>query len=174
MRLFTALEIVADARDALLSLEPIDSAALLQDQPHITLRYIGDVSEAMASAISKELRDIRLTRFAQTISGVGAFYCQEAPNYLWAGVDKSAELTALYNAIGSALLKLGVEAEQREYVPHVTLAKLHSSDHQRVEAYIAKHANFDVSVNVNYFCLYASERVNGKSVYKKLEEYKLR
>ena len=95
------------------------------------------------------------------------------PNYLWAGVEKSPKLIALYDEIGSTLMKLGLEGERREYVPHITIAKLYSSDHQSVESYISKHENFDISANVNCFCLYATELAGGKSVYKKMEEYKL-
>jgi len=172
-RLFTALEIPGPVKEELSRIEPKDDNVKLPVQPHITLHFIGNVSHIMASSICSELKNVESNCYTQKISGVGAFYRRKAPFCLWAGVDKCNGLNALHSAVGCSLGRLGLDLGKREYKPHITIARLKSSNEKYVQSYISNHANFKASFSVKSFCLYTSEFEQGKPVYTKMQEYNL-
>jgi len=172
-RLFTALEIPGRVKEELSRIEPIGDNVKLAVQPHITLHFIGNVSHIMASSICSELKNVESTCYTQKISGVGAFYRRKAPFCLWAGVDICNGLNALHSAVGCSLGRLGLDLGKREYKPHITIARLKSSNEKYIQSYISNHANFKTSFSVKSFCLYTSEFEQGKPVYTKMQEYNL-
>mgnify|MGYP000016101066 CR=1 FL=1 len=172
-RLFTALEIPDPVKEELSRLEPKGNNIKVQNQPHITLHFIGKVSDIVASSICSELNNIELNCYTQAISGVGAFYRGKTPHSLWAGVDKCNGLNTLHSAVGSSLSKLGIELDKREYRPHITIARLRSSNEKYVQSYISNHENFKTSFSVKRFCLYSYVFEQGKPVYTKVQEYNL-
>src|SRR5215469_6783772 len=99
---------------------------------HLTLRFIGEVGEDLASDIDGALLPLRAKPFAVTITGVGRF----ADRMLWAGVEKSEALVHLRDKIESALVRLGLEPETRRYAPHVSLARLRNASEAKVQAFL--------------------------------------
>ena len=55
--------------------------------------------------------------------GLGFFPNERRPRVLWAGMEASANLPELVASIERALAPLGIPAESREFVPHLTLAR---------------------------------------------------
>src|SRR5690242_13145374 len=90
---------------------------------HLTLRFIGEVDEGVASDIDAALARIRAPRFAVTLTGIGHFG-GAAPRLLWAGVESNAALFHLRDKIEAAVVRAGLAAETRRFSPHVTLARL--------------------------------------------------
>src|SRR5271170_6536191 len=58
---------------------------------HLTLRFIGEVDEGVASDIDAALLRLSAPRFALTLAGVGQF----GTRMLWVGVEKSPALLQL-------------------------------------------------------------------------------
>ncbi len=125
IRLFTALEIPASASDHLCTLQSgLQNARWISPENfHITLRFIGDVSEDMAFEIDESLSLIRAEPFDLHLSGLGSFG-HSKPHALWAGVADSDPLHALHARQETAMQKLGLKPEPRKYTPHVTIARL--------------------------------------------------
>ena len=46
------------------------------------------------------------------------------PETVWAGVAPHEPLKALHKKVDQALARVGVEPDQRAYLPHITLARL--------------------------------------------------
>src|SRR5437763_15223563 len=108
---------------------------------HLTLRFIGEVDEGMASDIDAALARVRARRFAVTLAGAGCFG-GDKPRQLWIGVDANDLLLQLRDRIESALRRAGVPADTRRYSPHVTLARLKQVAVPQLQEFLAAHALF--------------------------------
>ena len=172
-RLFTAIDIPRNIKTDLARLEPDGDSLGIQSQPHITLHFVGHVSDELALDISSELNTIELAAYNQEIEGVGAFTKGRPPHILWAGVRKCAGLMNLHTAIGDSLTKVGHKIEDRDYTPHITIARLKHRSPELLELYLSANSGFSASFRVNSFRLYSSEFKEGKLIYRKLQEYKL-
>jgi RNA 2',3'-cyclic 3'-phosphodiesterase len=95
-------------------------------QLHITVWFIGEVSEPRARAIEDAVRPpFDLPPFTLSIGGAGLFPPSGRPRVFWIGVNKGgAELARIYRDVGRRLAPLGFEPERRAYSAHVTLARV--------------------------------------------------
>jgi 2'-5' RNA ligase len=130
MRLFTAIDIDPRVRDrlgALLArLRPLAKLSwTTPDRMHITTKFIGEWPEdrlgemknTLASAGSPGVIDI-------SIRDLGWFPNTRRPRVFWAGVHGGAALHDLARATEEAVFRIGVAREERDYSPHLTLARL--------------------------------------------------
>ena len=137
---------------------------------HLTLRFIGEVDEGLASDIDAALVQIRAPRFALALAGVGHF----GDRMLWAGVDKSPPLMHLRDKVESALVRLGLAPEMRRYAPHVTLARLRNASAAKLHAFLAEHALFrSEPFPVERFNLIASYLTKSGAIYEDQADYPL-
>lgn len=96
---------------------------------HLTLKFLGEISEDQAVAVGHALATIASVspRFPFRIRGLGCFPPgRSAPRVIWAGVVDEPRLLSVHKAIESACLRLGFEAEPREFRPHLTLGRVKS------------------------------------------------
>ena len=132
MRAFLAIPVVAPALDALLLLRqqlvadldgvrwaPIDSA-------HITLHFLGALTEEQAALALRELRPVIAAGAPITLrlAGLGSFPSEARPRVLWCGVD--GEIDALRSVVersASVLESAGVTVDHRDQRPHCTLGR---------------------------------------------------
>jgi 2'-5' RNA ligase len=141
---------------------------------HLTLRFIGEVDEGMASDIDAALVRIRAPPFAVTLAGAGSFG-GERPRLLWVGIEDSAPLFQLQERIETALRRAGVPPDTRRYSPHVTLARLKQVAVPRVQEFIVANALFRAPpVAVERFSLIASYPTKSGAIYEDQADYKLR
>jgi 2'-5' RNA ligase len=137
---------------------------------HVTLRFIGEVDEGMASDIDAALAQIRAPRFALELAGVG----QWGMRSLWVGVERNPALLHLHGKVENALLRLGLEPEGRRYAPHVTLARLKGTANAKLRAYLGDHALFRAEpFAVDRFSLIASYLTKSGAIYEDQADYPL-
>jgi 2'-5' RNA ligase len=101
---------------------------------HLTLRFIGEVSNDIAADIDLALADVSAPGFALQLDGIGNFGRGKRPHALWVGVAPSTPLTHLQAKVESALVRAGLDAETRKFSPHITIARLRDVRKGRVEA----------------------------------------
>lgn len=166
-RLFTALEI---PRDAALSLSLLRGGLLGArwidvENYHVTLRFIGDVEGHVADEIANALDRVRRPSFALALAGVGAFGGRK-PHAVYAAAVSSPELAGLQAEIERICQRIGLEAEPRKYVPHVTLARLRNASPADVAHYLSARGNFSVEpFKVGRFVLMSSRDSVGGGPY---------
>jgi RNA 2',3'-cyclic 3'-phosphodiesterase len=137
---------------------------------HITLRFIGEVNEALASDIDEALARITAPGFDITLAGIGTFGNRQ----LWVGVERNDALFHLRDKIERALVRLGLEPESRRFQPHVTLARLKGND-AKLESFIAGNALHRAPpFPVRHFSLIASYQTKAGSIYEDQADYRLR
>ncbi|HLH03622.1 MAG TPA: RNA 2',3'-cyclic phosphodiesterase [Bryobacteraceae bacterium] len=180
MRLFTA---IALPQEILLRLDRLMAAlrpeALIKWSPldnlHITTKFIGEWPEARLDELHSALADAApRTPFEVEISGLGWFPNERAPRVLWAGVHGAEPLSQLARDTDERLQSLGIPHEDREFSPHLTLARIKSPVPLRpLRERVARLQPAQIGkFEVSHFALYRSDPGSNASIYRKLREYK--
>lgn len=137
---------------------------------HVTLRFIGEVDEGLASDIDAALLRLSSPRFRLTLAGVGQF----GTRMLWVGVEKSDSLLQLQSKVESALQRIGIAPDTRRYTPHVSLARLRPPLGPKVQAFLGTNALFRAEpFDVTEFSLIASYLTKSGAIYEDQAAYRL-
>jgi len=175
LRLFVGIEFPPELKLHLSMLETVIPGARWVDPGnfHLTLRFIGEVDEGVAADIDEALLRLRARRFTLQLAGTGVFGGGK-PRALWVGVERHLELVALRDKIEKALIRIGLEPEQRKFAPHVTLARLREPVLDKLGEFLAANAQFRAApLPVEHFSLIASFPTKAGSIYEDQADYPL-
>jgi 2'-5' RNA ligase len=130
VRLFVALDLPDAVRQSLRELiarlkpECRGAKWVRPEGMHVTLKFIGEVDAEKLEPICAALAEVHSTQPVDiNFRAVGFFPNERRPRVLWCGVNASANLAGLAAGVERALVPLGLAAESREFVPHLTLAR---------------------------------------------------
>jgi 2'-5' RNA ligase len=180
MRVFIAIEVPGEIRQRLASIQdqlrPSSSAArwVSTDSIHITLKFLGEISEDRRDDIDSALTGLTWLPMSIAVRGIGFFPGVRSPRILWAGVE-CPTMEGLASEVDTRLVEAGFDSEKRAFRAHLTLARTKET---RLEGTLVKSAEplreteFGTFV-ANRFYLYQSTLKAGGSVYTKLKEYML-
>ncbi len=142
-RLFTGIELPEDIVRRLSMLRAgLNGASWIDPENyHITMRFAGDITDAEADHFADALADIHFDSFDIELSGLGSFGGNK-PRALWAGVKPSPALDILQRAHERAARHAGLPPETRNFVPHITLARLRNVSPYAAAEYLARHGGF--------------------------------
>lgn len=174
-RLFTGVEIPSDvAFDLGLMKGGIVGARWIDRESfHITLRFIGDIDAQLAREIAYELDGVEARPFALRLKGIDVMGGNK-PHTLFAGLEESAELRRLQAIHERIAQVLGLPAEPRRFVPHVSLARLRDPDLDSLHRFVAAHNPFSSrAFDVGRFVLFSSRPSRGGGPYAVEESYEL-
>jgi 2'-5' RNA ligase len=181
MRLFTAIDLPADARlrlerllSALRPEAPIKWSPL--DNLHITTKFIGEWPETRLEEIHDALAHVTPCEpFEISLRGLGWYPNARAPRVLWAGVEAGPELAALAQKTEQCLARIGVSQEDRPFSAHMTLARIkHPAPLQALRQRVERLQPADLGrFLVEQFSLFRSDPGSNASVYRKLRDYRL-
>jgi 2'-5' RNA ligase len=178
MRLFAALDLDAPARAAIAKVQAALRAAIgielrwvQPPQLHITLVFLGDVSESQAGAVVTSIaRPIPLPAFELNLAGLGAFPPRGAPRSLWIGIrEGEPAVLTLHREILSRLPDARVDAGAGAFRPHLTIARFKRS-RPRDRQVIAQPQVLDRAIRqeIDHVTLYQSELSSGPPRYVEL------
>lgn len=177
MRLFVAVELPADVKDALTALETsipgttwVKPAAL-----HLTLRFLGDqIDPIRLTPIKTALASVKAPSFSLALRGVGRFPPGRRPaRVLWVGMDDQPALLSLQASVERALGAVGFEPEERPFNPHITLARLKGEG--SVERFVEAHGGFRAEpFTVSEFVLMSSVLTPQGPKYRHEAQFPLR
>ncbi len=136
------------------------------DQLHLTLAFIGDVSKNIMREIEGELARVSFDPFELCLNGVGMFGKIGNPKALWANVEDKKPLQHLHEKIMQVLDPLDLGLDHRKYKPHVTLARFKKNAQSRVGDWLVLNEGLkSPSETVQHFSLFSSELTNDGSYY---------
>lgn len=178
-RLFVAIELPENVKAALIALQQrVFPAARWSKytQMHLTLHFIGAVTDAQFAAIRAALGTVQRPPFDLTLRGVGVFPHQDRARVLWAGVARAPGLLQLHQQLAEALKPTGFTPEDRPYAPHVTLARFHQAPpRDSVQQYLLAQQRFATPhFTVSEFILFSSDLQPDGAVYTPEQRYSLR
>lgn len=108
-------------------LEAMDEAVrgvrwVAEENLHCTLRFIGEVDRHQANDIAEMLGNFTAPRPSVTLDGVGIFD-HGRHGALWARLSPKMELVRLHDKLDRMLQSVGLPADRRAYLPHITLGR---------------------------------------------------
>jgi 2'-5' RNA ligase len=175
-RLFTGIALPPALADELAGFaRPLAGAKWIEaEDMHLTLRFAGDIDNAVAREFHDALSAIDEPAFAIRLAGFGAFGGQQ-PRTLWAGVEDSPWLEALARANERAARSAGLKPEKHGFKAHVTLARLKGTRPEAVARILGELGAFrSDAFQVDQFCLYSSRPKVGGGPYVVEEAFDLR
>jgi len=175
IRLFVALALPDAVAQGLAMLEGGVPGARwrAREQLHLTLRFIGEVDGRDAADIDDALATIAAPAFTLALKGVGEFGGKH-PHALWAGMRDANPVIHLQRKIEAVLQRIGLPAEERKFIPHVTLARLKATPRGRVLDFLTDHALYaSPAFEVTSFVLYSSTLTPHGSLYTPERTYPL-
>jgi RNA 2',3'-cyclic 3'-phosphodiesterase len=184
MRIFIAFDIPGEIRERLK--QYVDSVRLFApdvrwirpESLHVTLKFVGEVSDKKVEEIRGALARVHANSFDVTFKEVGFFPRPASARVFWAGVHSSPALSELASAIDAELEALGVAREKRIFQPHLTLAKAAQSGGGHPFSLLRQRLNPDEpphfgTMSAQAFFLYRSEIMRGGARYTRLERFPL-
>ncbi len=183
MRLFIAVDLSVAVRERLDALildlrrDVPDVRWVGSDRIHLTLKFLGEVDEARAAAISDAVGPAAAAvpgRIPASVGRLGTFGDQRRPRVVWAGVeDPSGGLLRIQSAVETACEVQGFSREGRPFSPHLTLARLKGPSRSLGTALEARQAIRLGDLEISSCCLFQSLLRPDGAAYVRLREYPL-
>jgi RNA 2',3'-cyclic 3'-phosphodiesterase len=146
-RLFTAVELSADARSAIVisqskiarSLRAVGFSGLRLVRPeqlHLTLFFLGEVHASRVPTIVDAMASsIPVHPFDLAVASCGVFPQHGPARVLWLGVARGGrELGQVFDIVAARLEAVGVPREHRPFTPHLTIGRWHGRGEPGVRA----------------------------------------
>jgi 2'-5' RNA ligase len=193
MRLFVAIDLDPDIRERIArfsegvrGLAP-DVRWTAPEAMHITLKFIGEVSEDTLGRVKAQLEKVSAPPSNIQFGGTGFFPTPRSARVFWAGIQPDSSLIALAEAVDRLMGAIGIPFEERSFTPHLTLARSGSGRRAREKAdrannkfaklqqRLAKMPEADFgTMTAREFILYQSKTSPKGAQYTKLARYELK
>lgn len=133
---------------------------------HLTIRFIGEVSEKQLQNIKEELREISGFPLTLRLKDLRHFSGRAGPKVIWVGVEPIEELTELREMVDAALLKANIPLEEKKFKPHVTLARLKGTPFEILGEYLQAGMGFYTrDIEFKEMALFSSKQKEEGVVY---------
>jgi 2'-5' RNA ligase len=142
---------------------------------HLTLFFLGDVTEEQLEGIKQRLAGVRSSRFQLQAAGGGFFPPGKAPRVIWVGLQQGGKQAGgLAREITEALQPLGYEPERRPFRAHLTVGRVKQDRRDDWNALLADMQKISwPAVQVQSFVLWKSLLRPEGPEYTRLAEYAL-
>jgi 2'-5' RNA ligase len=136
MRAFIAIELPKEVKEVLRDVQErlkASGADVKWVEPkniHLTLKFLGEISDEQLHKITAILNDISKDKksFLIRLSSLGAFPKINSPRVIWIGIDRGQQETkALAQALEEKIEKIGIPQEDRPFSSHITIGRTRSN-----------------------------------------------
>ncbi len=183
MRAFLALEVPEESviRNLMNAQEQLretraDLAIVESQNLHFTVKFLGEISESQVPEIDARLSKLALRSADVNIRGVGAFPDPGRPRVIWAGIPQEQYRTVnpLAEAVIHSLRGIG-EEDDRDYHPHITLARVRSgSNREALASFLLANATREFgTTHLGSLKLKSSTLTPRGPIYNDVREYRL-
>ncbi len=139
---------------------------------HLTLKFIGEVDVSTHERVQEALEKVAFPKIQASLGRLGSFSIKSATNILWISLEDDG-LGQLAHAVNDVLESI-VPHEQREFVSHVTIARVKSvPDEKRLHLFLEQTPMPNTTFTINEFVLKDSVLSDSGPYYKVLERYQL-
>jgi 2'-5' RNA ligase len=182
LRVFIAIEIPLPIRQAIFEQTGAMRRAvgpLIRWVPienlHLTLKFIGEVSPANVELIQQMLgiEAAAVAPFQVQVGGLGAFPSPRRARVIWIGIQAPPTLASLQHGIQSGAARLGYNAEERPFSPHLTIGRVrqqvNTGEQQQIRSALeGTHVEDPGTARIRAVHLFKSDLQPGGSIYTKL------
>jgi RNA 2',3'-cyclic 3'-phosphodiesterase len=128
---------------------------------HLTLKFLGHIPLGQVADVTRacEIATNNFRKFEISISGAGAFPKHGPPRVLWIGVDDAeGKLADLQRRLDDACSKFGFPKEERDFHPHLTIARLRSPQGAKELAQLHRELGFlSIKIDISELLVFRSE-----------------
>ena len=171
IRLFTALKIPDDVKEELVGLKESFPGVkwVKKNNLHLTLQFIGEISEEKYHKIKDELEDVQMSTFELCLGKVERF----GEKVIYASVEHSDDLMDLQQMVREKIESI-VTVEKKKFIPHVTLARLNEASVHDLAAFLQTNHDYESrEFSIQSFCLFSSKLTKDGPIYALEGEYEL-
>ena len=140
-----------------------------RDQLHITLKFVGDTPEESIDDVRGAINIIadNTKPFEIFIQGTGCFPKIERPRVMWIGLNGAlGQLNQLVKNIHNSLDPIGFPKDEKEFNPHITMARARYPQKKTPDISSFLNANFDpIPFRIEKFQFISSELFPNGPVY---------
>ena len=104
---------------------------------HVTLRFIGDIDARQADDLADALDHISAPPLTLVTRGLSVFGSKK-PHALIALVEPQPDLIALHADMERLCQRLGLPADGRRFIPHITIARLKNTTPDEAAFYLSQ------------------------------------
>ncbi len=176
MRLFIDFDLSNDCKKYLVSLingikKSFPDLAFVDEQRlHLTLKFLGDVSDDKVDKIVDCLSKISFRSFSVSLSQLGLFPSESYFRVLWVGLEPKEVICSLQNQIDNSLKCLF--DKETGFQPHITLARIKFvKNKEQFIDFIKSLKIKPISFEVHEFKLVKSTLQKGGSLYETIETF---
>jgi RNA 2',3'-cyclic 3'-phosphodiesterase len=135
VRTFVAIEISQDTKSVIAELQDklreaeADVSWTRPDNIHLTLKFLGEVSEVLIADIARVCQECAADSpsLAFTLNGAGVFPDMRQPRVLWVGLGGDVgPLVQLQTQLDEKLSAIGFERERKPFRAHLTMGRVKS------------------------------------------------
>jgi len=147
------------------------------DHFHLTLFFVGDTTDAQVEQVDRMLAGLvkDFSCFTIRLEGLGVFKNMRKPRVLWAGIKDYAPMLDVKQAVDRQMSSLGFEPDNREFKPHLTLARIKwLDDREKFQRLIAGYENQQwQSASINQIIYFESRLTKSGPVYTPIGRHNL-
>ena len=177
MRAFISIELSEKVKEELVKIqEKIREENILKgkfiekENLHLTLKFLGDISEREVNMVKEALEGIRLKKFKTKLDKIG-FFSPSFVKVIWVGLS-GQEIYKLHEEIDKSLKDLS--PGDKRFESHVTLMRVKKIvDKERFIEFIEKTKPNDIEFDVLGFNFRKSELTENGPIYEDIEVYEL-
>jgi 2'-5' RNA ligase len=134
---------------------------------HVTLVFIGDVSEETIAKLAALVEKTQFFPFVIKTKQLGFFATKGIKDILVWNIERQPDLSELQRQLMSELRQMGFVLEEREYRPHFTLArKVHFPETFAMD--LEHYPAATLYMKCDRMSLMESIRTNGKLTYREI------
>lgn len=175
MRLFIAIEVPEEIYSYFLELQKqidINSAKIVFTRSfHLTLKFLGDVSEDKEDRIIDSLKKIKFEPFSAELGSIGVFPGENYIRVVWIGLEPKNKINELQQKIDNVLTDLF--PKEKKFHPHITLGRVKFVKDKKGFIEALKKMNVEKKdFWVNEFKLIKSTLTPEGPVYEVLKQFK--
>lgn len=142
---------------------------------HLTLKFLGDVSEDQIPEISRITAQVAAEFRGFSLEVINVCSFGSPPAVVWAGIEESEFLCRLQLDLDNRLAGIGFELDEKRFVPHLTLCRVKNpAAGKRLKPFIEGFKDYSAGKNdVKSICVYKSELTNTGPQYTLLSRNEL-
>ena len=182
MRTFIAIELPEEVKENICNLRDrlrktdVRVSWITPEKMHLTLRFLGEISEEQVDKIVTLLVDNYkgINPFSLKVKGTGAFPSLRKPNVIWAGIKEFEEgLTRCHAIAENSAIAIGLKREKRHFNPHLTIARIRDLRNVgKLINLVKKEKDFDGGAfSVDSVALFSSKLTRKGPIYTRLKEF---
>ncbi len=183
LRSFLAIELSDELRSSLdnlrtrLALPQFDVRWVATKNIHMTLRFLGEISEDEIPGISQAASNATAgeASFKVELIGIGSFPSTTSPRVIWAGTEQNSSLIRLEQNLTRELTRAKYPPPDKPFRPHLTLGRVKSSRGKgELKKLLQRNQRVPIgSMVVEHISLIKSELRPSGPIYTILESFSL-